>query len=214
MGKCRIILVRHGQSMGNLVHSFLGHTDLPLTELGHAQAEKTAEFLSDYDIDVLYSSDLQRAYMTAEHIANKKGLSIIADPQMREIYAGEWENMLFEDIQNNYSNEFTIWRNDIGSSRCNGGESFVELYDRIIPEVTRIAGQNEGLTVCIATHATPIRCVRLKAHGYSFDRARELGWTQNASVTIVDVEDGQFSIVCDHIYEHLSDVATALPSNV
>ncbi len=214
MSKCRIILVRHGQSMGNLVHSFLGHTDLPLTELGHAQAEKTAELLLDYNIDVLYSSDLQRAYMTAEHIADKKGLSIIADPQMREIYAGEWENMLFSDIESKYPKEFAVWRNDIGSARCNGGESFTELYDRIIKEVTRIAEQNDGLTVCIATHATPIRCVRLKAHGFDFDKAKDLGWTQNASVTIVDFEDGKFKAVCDHIYEHLNDVATTLPSNV
>ena len=98
MAKCRIIFVRHGQSEGNLVRSFLGHTDLPLTELGHKQAEATAEYLKDTDIDIIYASDLKRAWQTAEHIAEKKELSIIADPTLREIFAGEWENQLFVEL--------------------------------------------------------------------------------------------------------------------
>ena len=59
MAECRFIIERHGQSMGNLVRSFLGHTDLPLSELGHLQAAKTAEYLKDENIDVIISSDLK-----------------------------------------------------------------------------------------------------------------------------------------------------------
>lgn len=214
MAKCRILLVRHGQSEGNLVRSFLGHTDLNLTELGHLQAEKTAEFLDSYDIDMLYASDLQRAWQTAEHIANRKNLSIIADPTLREIYAGKWENELFDVLPVKYPEDFSVWLNDIGNARCTGGESFVELYNRIIPEIQRIAKINDGLTVCIATHATPIRCIRLNAHGYGFDRAKDLGWTCNASVTEIEVEDGKITIVNEHLYEHLGEIATGLPRNV
>ena len=214
MSKCRIILVRHGQSEGNLVRSFLGHTDLPLTELGHKQAEKTAEYLDGTDIDIIYASDLKRAWQTAEHIAERQGLSIIANPKLREIYAGKWENELFDELGKKYSEDYELWRNDIGNSRCTEGESFKELYERIIAEISRIADTSDGLTVCIATHATPIRCVRLKAHGYGFDRAKELGWTCNASVTVVDVVDGEFSFVSEHQYEHLGDLATGLPRNV
>lgn len=214
MGKCRLILVRHGESEGNKRRSFLGHTDLPLTELGHAQAEAAANYLGSVDIDVIYASDLLRAYMTAEHIAEKKGLSIIADPTMREIYAGEWENQLFDDLAVNFEKDFYVWRNDIGASRCTGGESFVELYNRIIPELTRIAKANDGLTVCIATHATPIRCARLKAYGYGFDKAKDIGWTMNASTTVIDVEDGKFTIVEDQITEYLDGIGTVLPKTV
>ena len=214
MGKCRLYLVRHGQSEGNLVRSFLGHTDLPLTELGHIQAEKTAQFLDDVNIDVLYASDLKRAYMTAEHIAEHQNLSIIADPVMREIYAGEWENVRFDDLQVNFAQDFKVWLEDIGSSRCTGGESFVELYNRIIPELKRIAEVNDGLNVCIATHATPIRCARLEAFGYGFEKAAQIGWTVNASVTVIDIIDGEFLLVEDNLYGHLGDSVTGLPRNV
>ena len=141
-------------------------------------------------------------------------MSIIADPTMREIFAGEWENQLFDELPKKFPEDFSVWLNDIGNSRCTGGESFRELYERIITEVTRIAEINDSLTVCIATHATPIRCVRLKTHGFSFDKAKDLGWTCNASVTVVDVENGEFTFVKEHQYEHLGNLATGLPRTV
>lgn len=216
MGKCRFILVRHGQSEGNLRDEFLGHTDLPLTELGHKQAECTATYLEGYDIDVLYASDLKRAYMTAEHIAEHKQLSIIADTQFREVYAGKWEGLAFATIYEKYRADFDVWLHDMGKARCTDGESVAELYKRVTAEVERLAKLNEGQTVCVATHATPIKCVRLKALGYSVENAKEIGWTSNASVTIVDVdaESGEFTMVTDGYDEHLADLRTALPTNV
>ncbi len=216
MGKCRFILVRHGQSEGNLRDEFLGHTDLPLTELGHRQAECTAKYLDGYEIDVLYASDLKRAYQTAEHIAEHKQLSIIADTELREIYAGKWEGLPFNTIYEQYRADFDMWLHDMGKARCTDGESVAELYKRVTGEVERLAKISDGQTVCIASHATPIKCVRLKALGYSVDNAKEIGWTSNASVTIVDVdsESGEFTMVKDGYDEHLAELRTALPTNV
>ena len=214
MSKCRLVLVRHGQSEGNLHNQFLGHTDLELTELGHTQAELTAKYLDGTDIDIMYASDLKRAWQTAEHIADRKQLSIIADSQLREIYAGKWEGLEFTKIYELYGSDFKVWMEDIGNSKCTEGESFKELYERVISELTRISELNRGMTVGIATHATPIRCARLKAFGYGFDKAKEIGWTNNASVTVIDVEDGNFTIVTDNYHEHMGSLATKLPPNV
>ena len=214
MSKCRVILVRHGQSEGNLHHQFLGHTDLELTELGHKQAELTAAQLDDTDIDIIYASDLKRAWQTAEHIADRKQLSIIADSQLREVYAGKWEGLEFESIYKEYREDFSVWLENIGFSRCTGGESFIELYERVICELNRIAELNDGMTVCIATHATPIRCARLKAFEYGFDKAKDIGWTNNASITTIDIEDGKFTMILDNYHEHMGVLDTKLPSNV
>lgn len=215
MAKCRLILVRHGESEGNRDRRFLGHTDLPLTERGHLQAEKTAEFLDKYPVDLIYSSDLRRAFQTGEHIASRKGLSIIEDPVMREIYAGEWEGKEVKLLEKEYEKDYSVWKNNIGLSRCTGGESFKELYARIIPELTRIANENQGLSVCITTHATPIRCARLKAFGFPFERACEIGWTANASVTVIDIdEENNFTMIEDNLYLHLGELSTVLPKNI
>jgi len=214
MSKCRLILVRHGQSEGNLVRSFLGHTDLDITELGHKQAECTAEYLKDEKIDVIYSSDLKRAWNTAEHIAAKKNLSIIADTELREIYAGEWENRLFNDLETEFAEDFKIWREDIGNARPTGGESVKELSDRIIAELLRIADMYDGETVCIATHATPIRMAGVKAMGLDVADAKNVIWAPNASVTVIDACDGELKLVKYGFNEHMGELSTVLPKNV
>lgn len=214
MSKCRLILVRHGQSEGNLVRSFLGHTDLDLTELGHKQAECTAQYLKNEKIDVIYSSDLKRAWNTAEHIAAKKNLSIIADSELREIFAGEWENRLFNDLETEFSEDFKCWREDIGNAAPTGGESVKALYNRIISELLRISKMYEGETVCIATHATPIRMACVKARGFSVEQAKDVDWVKNASVTVIDVENGNFTMVKEGYYEHMGALVSGLPKNV
>lgn len=214
MGKCRFILVRHGQSEGNLSRSFLGHTDLELTELGHKQAEMTGELLKNERIDVIYSSDLKRAWSTAEHIASKKELSIIADASLREIFAGEWENRTFKDIDVEFTEDYRVWKEDTGNARPTGGESVKELSERIIGELLRISEMYDGEVVCITTHATPIKVACTKAMGLPVERANEVDWVSNASVTVIDVEDGKFSLLKLGYNEHLGELSTSLPKSV
>ena len=214
MSKCRLILVRHGQSEGNLVRSFLGHTDLDITELGHKQAECTAEYLKDVKIDAIYSSDLKRAWNTAEHIAKKKDLSIIADTELREIFAGEWENRLFDDLVTEFEEDFRIWREDIGNAIPTGGESVRELSERVCAELLRIAAMYDGETVCIASHATPIRMASVKAMGLSVEDAKNVPWAPNASVTFIDVIDGELKLIEYGHNDHMGELTTVLPKNV
>ena len=98
-----IFLVRHGQSIGNEKREFLGHTDKDLSSLGYEQAARTAEFLAYEDIDVVYSSDLIRAYNTAIPHADMRNLKVIPEKALREIFAGKWEGMRVEDIISEYS---------------------------------------------------------------------------------------------------------------
>ena len=59
--RTKIIIVRHGQSIGNATKTVLGHTDLDLSDLGYKQAEVTANELKNEKIDLIVSSDLKRA---------------------------------------------------------------------------------------------------------------------------------------------------------
>ena len=89
-----IYMIRHGQSMGNLERRLLGHTDLPLTELGHLQAERAAEYLLQFGITRVYSSDLLRARQTVEPLARRLSLEVIPERGLREINAGESLSLL------------------------------------------------------------------------------------------------------------------------
>jgi len=214
MAECRFIIERHGQSMGNLVRSFLGHTDLPLSELGRKQAAKTAEYLKDEKIDVIISSDLKRAYQTAEPLARLKGMDIIPNEALREIYAGKWENMFFDDILTTYPEEFSVWRNDIANAVCTGGEAVRALDCRIYNEICRLGEKYGGKTVFIATHATPIRMLRIRALGLPIDEAKNHTWAPNASVTEIGYNNGKLYLLKDTVSEHLEGLITQLPKTV
>jgi probable phosphoglycerate mutase len=144
---CNVIFVRHGQSEGNLLRVFLGHTDRNLTQLGEMQAKKTAEFLKDRKIDRIYSSDLKRAFNTAKPLADLKGIDIIKTEELREIFAGYWENISINDIKEKYVQSYNTWMSNIGRARLDGGESVIELQERIKNEVMRIVSENDNKTI-------------------------------------------------------------------
>ena len=215
MNKTRMMFVRHGESEGNKVHAFLGHSDAPLSDKGHEQAEKTAEYLKNEKIDVFYSSDLKRAYQTGCHIAEKHGMTPIPDENLREIFAGKWEWGKFTDLWEKFPVTFKKWCEDIGNSKPDGGEEVSHLYDRVIAEVWKIAKENMGKTVLITSHATPIRALRTYWEGLGAEAMKNYPWAANASVSIADYyEDGHVELVCYSDDSFMGDLSTHLPQNV
>lgn len=212
--KTELILIRHGQSVGNLNHAFLGHTDLPLTELGHAQAERAAAYLATTSPDAIYASDLSRAYQTAEHTASKLALPITKSRELREIYAGAWEAMRFDLICEEFDADFTVWLTDIGAACPTGGEAVSALYERIYKELMRIAEENAGGRVLVFLHATPIRSIGARLLGYGLSGMKDLPWPTNASATRLVYEDGTFSLLEYSRDDYLGDTVTTLPKNV
>jgi probable phosphoglycerate mutase len=144
-----IYFIRHGQSQGNLHHRFLGHTDLDLTDLGFRQAEKAAEFLTPVSPDLIVSSDLIRAYHTALPTAKQKGLSIKTYPELREIFAGQWENKEFTRIEEEFPESYQTWIEDTGNAHPDGGERVRDLALRFVHKVEELVQENEGKTICI-----------------------------------------------------------------
>ena len=211
--KTRFFMIRHGYSVANNEKKFAGHSDFPLTEIGRKQAERCAEALKDEHIDAIYASDLSRAFETAMPVAKTHSLAVIPHKGLREIFAGEWEGMAFDELDKKYS-EYGIWKTDIGHAHPDGGESVAELYDRILTILGEISKANEGKTVCIATHATPIRAVCTAAEGLSVDKMSEVSWTVNASISLFEYENGRFTAIYTSKTEHLDDLTTKLPTNV
>jgi len=210
----KFILIRHGHSMANSRKEFGGQCDYALSDLGVIQAEKCAEALKNVKIDKIYASDLKRAYDTAVPVAKSHGLDIAPHKGLREIFAGEWEGKAFDELCVKYENDYTVWRTDIGNARCTGGESVRELSGRVLSTLAEIADMNEGKTVCIATHATPIRSVCTAAAGLDACEMVKIPWVSNASVSIFEYENGTFNAIKVDDASHLGDLKTSLPANV
>ena len=215
--KTRMIIIRHGQSIANAQSRFAGHSDFDLTELGHEQARRAAEYLynSGEKIDKIYSSDLLRAHNTAAPFAQKYDLPINDTEGLREIFAGKWESMRVEDIFEQDKDAFVIWRTDIANARCTGGESTQELYTRIISFVKELAKENEGKTILLATHATPIRAIECCSHGWGGERLGDVNFVRNSALNIYEYEDGEIRAIKTDIVDHLDpDMITKVPKNL
>lgn len=211
----RLILIRHGESAANLARVFAGQTDVPLTEKGHAQAALTADYLAAHEkVDAVYASDLQRAYETACHVAEKFQLPVSPIPAFREIYAGEWEGRPFDEVAEAFAGDYATWRGDIGHARCTAGESFLELQARCTAAVARLAKRLEGKTVVVATHATPIRALECAWAGVGADGAKDIPFVANASITVVEYEGEEVRVLLRGYHDHHGDLATGLPRNL
>ena len=210
-----LLFIRHGESQANRQKIFAGHMNADLTEVGMAQAEKAAEYIADhYKVDAVYASDLMRAYKTGKAAADRLGLPITSTEQLREIRAGEWDGKLFDTIPNLFPDDFALWMSDIGNSKCTGGESVRQLGERIVAAVTEIAKSNDGKTVLIATHATPIRVTQCLLGGHTLDEMKNIPWVSNCSVTEIHYLDGKWELVKIGYDKHLADLKTVLPANV
>ncbi len=204
--KTTLLLVRHGESLGNRDELFLGHTDLGLSDLGHRQAAALAEALRDRPIDAVYSSDLLRATETVAPAAAEHGLTVIPRRGLREIFAGDWEGQRYDDLAVRWPEARATWKNNIGFACPPNGESVMELYARIEQTLAEIAAENEGKTVLCGTHATPVRATTAHLMGLGLEGMASIPWAPNASITTVVYEDGIPHLVGTAEDAHLAGV--------
>ncbi len=210
-----VLLIRHGESCANRRNIFAGHLDVDLEEQGMLQAQKTAKFIAEkYAVDKIYSSDLKRAFYTGKALSDVIGVPIVKEPALREIDGGEWDEKNFDELDTLFPGDFGVWRNDLRHARCTGGESVEEVANRVFAAVKKIALENEGKTVAIFTHVTPIRCMECMVRDGSVENIAQYTWVSNASVSEYFYENGKWEIGKLSQDEHLSGMRTALPGGV
>ena len=80
----RIFLIRHGETSANSELRYQGQIDTPLNNLGLQQAKQLAQDLKNVPLSKIYTSDLKRAYTTAQIIAKPHHIKIKKFPKLRE----------------------------------------------------------------------------------------------------------------------------------
>jgi broad specificity phosphatase PhoE len=152
------ILVRHGQSTGNLSSGTLmgGWTDLPLTERGSWEASTLASRLLDEQRpSAIFSSPLQRAAQTAVLLGERLSIEpVVLEPALREIGCGEVDGWPVRRVQERYPD---AWANNSKQTdpdfRWPGGESYREFRERVLCAMAAIARRYPAQRVLVVTHA-------------------------------------------------------------
>lgn len=187
----RFIVVRHGRSTANNKGIFSCWQDVPLAPIGVAQARHVADYLAAHEqIDAIYTSGMLRTVQTAAPTAERFGLEIQTEHGLREIFAGLWEGIPYRKLNCLFHEDWMNWLYDFSNVRCTDGESVRELYRRIEATLHRLAAQNEGKTVMLTTHCTPLRLIMAMSMGYTPAQAHLAPTPTNATVNIFRYKDG------------------------
>ncbi|OZG50945.1 histidine phosphatase family protein [Bombiscardovia coagulans] len=132
-----IILVRHGQTDYNAARRMQGQTDIPLNAVGRWQAQQTAQTLRHLYVDahhsrqqLIVSSDLDRAYSTAQAFADVIGVSINTDSRLREREFGEWEGLTAQQVKEQWPEDYYAWLTSAGGEVKHGAETKAEVGRR------------------------------------------------------------------------------------
>jgi molybdenum cofactor cytidylyltransferase len=134
------------------VKRFIGHTDLPLSADGIAQAGKLAEKLRHTPLSAIYCSDLQRSVETACIIAEHHETEPVAISGLREIGLGEWDGLPVDEVRMRHPVEYEKRGKDLENYRTPGGESFLDCACRVMPALDEIIKETQG-DILIVGHA-------------------------------------------------------------
>jgi broad specificity phosphatase PhoE len=150
------LLLRHGQTPMSVERRYAGRSDVPLTEVGVAQAAAAAKRLATAGLDAIVSSPLQRAVRTAEEVAAVTGLPVATDDGFRETDFGAWEGLTFAEVRERWPSEMTAWLADPAVAPP-GGESFAAVSERVTAALARVLAGRPGQRVLLVSHVTPIK---------------------------------------------------------
>jgi len=166
----QLCLVRHGQTHWNLERRWQGHIDLPLNQTGLNQAELLARDLASTPFTGDYSSDLQRAFVTAQTLARVHNLPVRTDSGLREQNMGEWEGKIMSEIPSLYPEDWAARQQTPISFQAKGGESIIQLSQRVISVVRSICNENKaGSSLLIVSHGLAIAVIICHIQGFPLE---------------------------------------------
>lgn len=130
----RLLLLRHGETQWNRESRFQGIRDIPLNEVGKAQAEKAAAFLREITLDFAVSSPMLRPKETAEIILrHHPQINLALEPSLQEICHGLWEGKLETEIEAAFPGLLQQWKEAPETVQMPEGENLQQVWQRAVP---------------------------------------------------------------------------------
>ena len=146
-------MLRHGETTHNAAGIWQGQLDSPLSERGVQQAYAAGQALAALSPVRVVASDLQRAAITGQAVAEACGVPIDYDERWREIHAGVWQGMSGAEVRAQWPEEQEMLLRGEDFVRGEHGESVADVARRTAEAAEELlAGMGAGETVVVATH--------------------------------------------------------------
>ena len=189
----RLLLVRHGKIKEG-ARGYHGHSQVGLSPEGVLQAEMLRDRLAGEKIDAIYSSDLDRARLTAEIIASVHLVGVVVCQELRELDFGEIEGMTFEEVEKRYPETARLWSGEDLDVGAPGGENLRQLASRVQRFMGRLQRHSSEETILIVAHGGPLRALLCTLLGIELERLWQIR-LDPASVSLVETYP-EGAIIC------------------
>lgn len=207
-GALELLLIRHGQSEAYVEGMPFpltgGQGDPPLSALGHAQARKVSDRLAGARIGAIYVTTLRRTAQTAAPLAERLGLALQVEPDLREVHLGEWEGGLYRKMVAEFhpiaQRMFAEERWDV----IPGAESLESFDGRVRAAIGRLAAGHPGQRVAVFTHGGVIGQALALASG---SRPFAFNTADNASISRLIVTADRWFVRSFNDTAHLDGTA-------
>ncbi|HEX6238148.1 MAG TPA: histidine phosphatase family protein [Acidimicrobiales bacterium] len=211
-GSTELLLVRHGESVpardGQSFPLVDGHGDPELAPEGYEQARRIAERLEHEDISAIYVTTLRRTVETAAPLAERLGLELRVEPDLREVYLGEWEGGIF---RKHVAEGHPLAARMYAEQRWDvipGAEPADAFAARVRRAITRITASHPDDTVVVVSHGGVIGQVlgdAVSARGFAFTGS------DNGAISHLVVTPDRWIVRCYNDTAHLSMRFTTAP---
>ena len=187
------MLWRHGQTVWNAERRFQGQSDIPLNEVGQAQAGRAARLLAALRPDLIVASDLSRAAQTAAPLSRLTGLEVTLDKDLRERSGGRWEGLNDTEIRTRYPAEHASWTPPDGEPSALVAERVAGALLRVAEAVSGPA-MTTGLAV-VVSHGAALRLGMSRLLGMPEELFGVLGPLSNCSWSVLGRRHGRWRLV-------------------
>ncbi len=185
-----LLLVRHGQTVWHEGNRYAGSSDVPLTDVGHEQAQALARWAASARLDAVWSSTLQRTVDTARPAAEAAGLGLRTDARLVEVAFGKGEGLTRSEMGVVFPDAVDAFLRSPASVPLPGGERGYDAIARAAAAFREICAQQPDGRVLVVAHSTLLRLVLCALLGIDPESYRQVFPNlRNATVTTLDLAD-------------------------
>lgn len=206
----RLLLVRHGQSTWNREHRIQGQLDPPLSVEGRKQAERLGQRMAGRRLAGFYSSDLKRAFETAQAIGTFTGSNAEPTAGLREIFLGEWEGLRTDELAERFPQAWASWTDEPDWDVVPGGEGATIFETRVAATLDAILERHQHGDVLVVTHGGVIQAALHRVVGRP-SRGLFPFKIQNASISVIEKREGRVIIGGVNDTSHLEPALVTEP---
>jgi broad specificity phosphatase PhoE len=200
----KLILARHGETMWNVEKVFRGRADVGLDDVGIKQAELLGKYLSNWELEAIYSSPVKRALDTANIVARYQKVSVRIAEGLTDFDFGEWQSLSEQQVRRLSPDLFNEWHSNPDKVRMPDGESLEDVRRRAAAVVNDIVSRHQG-NVLLVSHRVVIKVLICYLLGLDNSHFRNIN-QDVGGITIFDYVDGRFVLTRHNDTSHLRDL--------